>query len=88
MGETWNESARAKLAKKHTDASAPCPQPRQGGTAAHRNQQNVSRVIGGDPATRGIGVRSPDDVDGYQPGKGGGKVLPKVRRANLSRQHP
>ena len=87
-----NETAegRAKLAQHHTAANAPVSATRQGGSAGHKNQFGHTRMVGQDPLVRShVGVRSHDNPGGYSPGKkGGGEVMPKVRRANLSRQHP
>ena len=49
--DSSNDTGRRKLAQKRAAALRPDPLPRQGGSAAHRSQQNLSRTLGQDPLT-------------------------------------
>ncbi len=80
--DSSNDTGRRKLAQKRAAALRPDPLPRQGGSAAHRSQQNLSRTLGQDPLARHATV-NPSRV---QPKAETPKL--RSRQANTSRQHP
>lgn len=77
------EEGRGKLAQRHAEANKPCPPVRQGGSAAHRNQQEVPRSLVGTDSYVNSRVTQRSKVQPKTQAPTG-----KVRKANVSRQHP